>query len=127
MRFSSAENRDSPFSSESIVRIDAIITIGDIVKLAARTGAPAYANARFTPIVRSQVLLPALFAPLTTRIDCLASISMSLGMAPSLIRGWARFFAFRIGPSFTISGNGQPAYSNAKQAREEYASNRATA
>ena len=106
MRFSSAENRDSPFSSESIVRTDAIITIGDIVKLVARTGAPAYANAMFTPMVRSQVLLPALFAPLTTRIGCLASISMSLGIAPSWISGWVRFVAFRTGPSFVTSGNG---------------------
>ena len=46
--------------------MDAPTASGDIRSRLARTGAPAWASTAFTPSVRSSVLLPDMFEPLTT-------------------------------------------------------------
>ena len=46
--------------------MDAPTASGDIRSRRARTGAPAWASTAFTPSVRSSVLLPDMFEPLTT-------------------------------------------------------------
>ena len=60
------QKRETPPCSESLSRIDAPTDSGVIRSFRARTGAPACASTTLTPSVRSSVLLPDMFDPLTT-------------------------------------------------------------
>ena len=62
----SAMNLDFPVNKESVIDNDAKIVNPDIRRLAARTGAPAYASTAFNPMARKSVLLPDILDPLTT-------------------------------------------------------------
>ncbi len=65
MREISAKNRERPACSESWTCSVAPTASGVSVSAAARTGAPAIASTTLTPTVRSSVLLPDMFEPLT--------------------------------------------------------------
>ncbi len=58
--------REWPSSSESMVRMEAPTDSGEMIRLRARTGAPASASTALMPTARSSVLLPDMFEPLTT-------------------------------------------------------------
>ena len=65
MRVISAKKRDCPAMSESCTRSVAPIASGESRSRRARTGAPVSARTALTPTVRSSVLLPDMFEPLT--------------------------------------------------------------
>ena len=67
MRVISAKKRERPSCSESWIRSVAPTASALMRSDAARTGAPACASTALMPTVRSSVLLPDMFEPLTTR------------------------------------------------------------
>ena len=97
--------------------------MAEIVIETPRTGAPAYVSATLVPIVRRSVLLPAMFAPLTTNTGWSLSRLTSFATAFSPSSGWASPSALRTGPSSTTLGKLYSGCSKAKQLMDEYASN----
>jgi hypothetical protein len=79
---------------------------GDRRSARARTGAPACASTALTPIVRSSVLFPDMFDPLTT--STAASAARRTSLPTHCARGssgWPSAVASNSGPLSPISGS----------------------
>ena len=105
--------------------MDAPTASGESRSRRARTGAPACASTAFTPSVRSSVLLPDMFEPLTTSTRSAArpGAHRCAPRGPRGISGWPIAFRLQQRPvSPANSGNGSAGCSKAWLASEHSAS-----
>ena len=78
---------------------------GEISNFLAQTGAPARARMLLIPIVLKKVLLPAILGPVMMMMLPVLSMEISLLILSfGGINGWPIDLAFKIKPSFLISG-----------------------